>query len=104
MKPSTAYLPDTTLAAKANMPLTDSPSRRRLLLVGWDGADWKVISPLMDKGEMPHLQKLVERGVMGELATLTPTLSPVLWNSIATGKRPTSTESSVFPMILGAER
>ena len=87
MKPSTAYLPDTTLAAKANMPLTDSPSRRRLLLVGWDGADWKVISPLMDKGEMPHLQKLVERGVMGELATLTPTLSPVLWNSIATGKR-----------------
>jgi hypothetical protein len=28
--------------------------KRRVLLVGWDAADWKVISPLVDMGLMPH--------------------------------------------------
>ena len=37
---------------------------------------------------MPNLEKLLERGVMGNLATLQPVLSPMLWNSIATGKLP----------------
>ena len=62
---------------------------RRVLLVGWDAADWRVIQPLIDGGHMPNLARLVERGVMGNLATLQPMLSPMLWTSIATGKRPT---------------
>ena len=36
---------------------------------------------------MPHLAKLVEQGVSGNLSTLYPVLSPMLWTSIATGKR-----------------
>ena len=59
-----------------------------MLLVGWDAADWKVIAPLMDAGRMPHVQHLVETGAMGQIATLHPPLSPMLWTSIATGKRP----------------
>ncbi len=65
-----------------------SNSNQRILLVGWDAADWKVISPLMERGCMPHLLQLVERGVKGNIATLHPVLSPMLWTSIATGKRP----------------
>ena len=42
----------------------------KVLLIGWDAADWKIINPLMDAGEMPNLQGLVERGVIGNLATL----------------------------------
>ena len=60
---------------------------RRVLLVGWDAADWQVIHPLLDAGRMPHLQRLVEGGAMGNLASLSPMLSPILWTSIATGKR-----------------
>jgi predicted AlkP superfamily phosphohydrolase/phosphomutase/tetratricopeptide (TPR) repeat protein len=60
---------------------------RKVLLVGWDAADWKVITPLMDAGKMPHLEKLVSQGMMGNLSTLYPVLSPMLWTSIATGKR-----------------
>jgi len=63
------------------------PSRRKVLLVGWDAADWKVMHPLMDQGKLPTVQGLVERGAMGNLATLHPVLSPLLWTSIATGKR-----------------
>ncbi|BBO86542.1 hypothetical protein DSCO28_71080 [Desulfosarcina ovata subsp. sediminis] len=62
--------------------------KKKLLLIGWDGADWNVISPLMDAGKMPNIKKLVENGVMGNMATLYPPLSPMLWTSIATGKRP----------------
>lgn len=69
-----------------DLPL--QPRRPRIVLVGWDAADWKVIHPLMDAGRMPNLQRLVERGVMANLATLKPVLSPMLWTSIATGKRP----------------
>jgi len=61
---------------------------KKLLLIGWDAADWKAITPLMDAGKMPNLQRLVESGVKGNLATLQPALSPMLWTSIATGKRP----------------
>ncbi len=61
---------------------------KKVLLLGWDAADWKVINPLMDQGLMPNMQKLVENGTISNLATLDPAYSPMLWSSIATGKRP----------------
>ena len=61
---------------------------KKVLLIGWDAADWKIINPLLDQGLMPTLEDLVNHGVIGNLATLHPILSPMLWNSIATGMRP----------------
>jgi len=66
--------------------VTNSPSTRKVVLVGWDAADWKIINPLMDAGRLPNLLQLVESGVMANLASLRPCLSPILWTSIATGK------------------
>ena len=64
-----------------------TPSRK-VLLIGWDGADWKVITPLLEEGALPNLERFIDQGVMGNLATLSPSLSPMLWTSIATGQRP----------------
>lgn len=61
---------------------------KKVLLVGWDSADWKMINRLIDEGKMPAMQSLVENGTMGNLATLDPPFSPMLWTSIATGVRP----------------
>ena len=61
---------------------------KKVLLIGWDAADWKIVNPLLDQGLMPSLEDLVNHGVIGNLATLHPVLSPMLWNSIATGMRP----------------
>ena len=58
---------------------------KRVLLIGWDAADWKVMSPMIDAGLMPNLAQFVEAGTIGNLATLDPPLSPLLWTSIATG-------------------
>lgn len=64
------------------------PAARKVLLIGWDAADWKVINPLLDQGLMPTLDDFINHGVMGNIATLRPILSPMLWNSIGTGMRP----------------
>lgn len=61
---------------------------RRVLLIGWDAADWQIIQPLIERGLMPTTAALLERGAWGNLATTRPILSPMLWNTIATGKRP----------------
>src|SRR3954452_22109674 len=60
---------------------------RRVLLIGWDAADWIFLTPLVDAGKMPNLQRLIETGTSGRIATLQPILSPILWTSVATGKR-----------------
>jgi len=60
---------------------------KKVLLVGWDAADWMMIRPLIEAGAMPTLAGLIESGVSGNLATIQPILSPLLWTSIATGKR-----------------
>jgi predicted AlkP superfamily phosphohydrolase/phosphomutase/tetratricopeptide (TPR) repeat protein len=63
-----------------------SNEKKKVLLIGWDGADWEHINPLMDQGLLPTLESLVNEGTIANLATLQPVLSPMLWNSVATGK------------------
>lgn len=65
---------------------TNSPPTRKVLLVGLDAADWKVIHPLVDQGKMPTLKAMIEQGAIGNLASLAPPMSPIMWMSIATGK------------------
>lgn len=61
---------------------------KKVLFVGWDAADWKIINPLIEKGQMPALKSIIDRGVSGNIATLDPPFSPMLWTTIATGKYP----------------
>lgn len=60
---------------------------RPVVLVGFDGMEWRVAAPLIRAGRMPHLKALIERGSAGYLYTEKPALSPVCWTSIATGMR-----------------
>ncbi|HZN03730.1 MAG TPA: alkaline phosphatase family protein, partial [Candidatus Polarisedimenticolia bacterium] len=60
----------------------------RLLLIGLDGADWDVIDPMIARGELPHLASLRREGAWGRLRSNVPTLSPLLWTTVATGKSP----------------
>lgn len=62
------------------------PTGRKVLVVGWDGADWLLIRPLLEAGRLPNLARLIERGVSGELRSQDPLLSPLIWTTIATGK------------------
>ena len=64
----------------------DGPGRQAVV-IGIDGADWKIIDALSAAGGMPNLTRLRERGVWGPIETLNDiALSPVIWTSVATGK------------------
>lgn len=62
--------------------------KNKLLLIGWDAADWKLIGPMLAKGQMPALKKMIDTGVYGNMSTMNPPYSPMLWSSVATGKTP----------------
>ena len=63
-----------------------SQKKKKVLLVGWDSADWKIINDLLAEGGMEGIRSLMDGGAHGNLSTLEPQLSPMLWTSIATGK------------------
>ena len=58
---------------------------KRVLLVAWPGADWKLVSRLTDAGLLPNVQRLMENGILAPAASLTPQVGPPLYTSITTG-------------------
>jgi predicted AlkP superfamily phosphohydrolase/phosphomutase len=45
------------------------------VLLGFDGASWKTIDPLIEKGGLPFLKRLKEESAWGPLKTFKPTKS-----------------------------
>jgi predicted AlkP superfamily phosphohydrolase/phosphomutase len=60
----------------------------RVLLIGWDGADWRILDPLLEQGALPNLQALIDRGSRGVLKSTIPTHSWAAWPSFMTGVNP----------------
>ena len=60
----------------------------RILLVGWHAAGWDVITPLLDRGELPNLARVLQQGVMGSMTSVRPLMEPMVYSSLATGKYP----------------
>jgi tetratricopeptide (TPR) repeat protein len=73
-------------------PLEDGaparPPGRRVVLVGIDGADWLAIDPLIAAGRLPAFARLRAHGRTGALLATPPLVSPIVWTTIATGRRP----------------
>lgn len=63
-----------------------NPPRRAVVLIGIDGATWDIVVPLMRDGRLPSVSGLVGRGFSSSLETLSPSLSPVIWTTVATGR------------------
>ena len=66
----------------------EDESHHPVILVGVDGLEWRVISEMIDDGELPVLTRLMKEGTFGKLKTMRPTWSPVIWTTVATGKIP----------------
>ncbi len=60
----------------------------RVVVIGVDGATWAIIDDLRAEKRLPTFDRLLESGVRGELEVTPPTISPVLWTTIATGVSP----------------
>ena len=60
----------------------------KVIVVGFDGADWRVMRPLMAKGELPTFSAIVREGAAGPLESIHDSNSAVIWASIYTGMTP----------------
>jgi len=61
---------------------------KKMLIIGLDGATWDVLVPLIEKGQLPTLEKLVKNGSYGVLESTIPPVTGGAWLSMATGKTP----------------
>ncbi len=75
----TACAPEETAGAWAK-------GTSKVFLIGIDAGDWYLLDPLIEQGRLPHIKKLIDNGTRSLLMTILPTSSPIIWNSIATGK------------------
>ncbi|TMK22219.1 MAG: hypothetical protein E6G65_03215 [Actinobacteria bacterium] len=60
----------------------------RVILIAWDGADWRILDPLLGQGALPNLQALLDRGQRDVLRSTIPTHSWSAWPSFLTGVDP----------------
>ncbi|HEX4439176.1 MAG TPA: alkaline phosphatase family protein [Thermoanaerobaculia bacterium] len=74
--------------ATAATPATTADGGPGVLLVGLDGADMRIVDRLTSEGKLPTFARLKREGAFGPLRSVEPLLSPLVWTSIATGRRP----------------
>ena len=66
----------------------DHGSFRKVIVVGLDGLEPKVVEPLLASGALPNLARLASEGGFSRVATTSPAQTPVAWSSFATGTNP----------------
>ncbi len=69
-------------------PQPSAASKPRVVLVGWDGADWKLLDRLLKEGRLPNLAAVIARGRTWDFDTYQPMSSPLIWTTVATGRTP----------------
>jgi predicted AlkP superfamily phosphohydrolase/phosphomutase len=65
-----------------------APGKRRLLMIGIDGANWELMQRLLQAGEMPALASLRGRGSWGVLRSMIVPESAMSWTAMHTGVGP----------------
>ena len=61
---------------------------KKVIVVGLDGLEPKIVADLLGAGQLPNLARLQERGGFATVSTTTPAQTPVAWSSFATGCNP----------------
>jgi predicted AlkP superfamily phosphohydrolase/phosphomutase len=72
----------------------------KVLVIGLDGGTFDILTPLMEKGRLPNLGRLISKGVSGRLRTVIPPGTGPAWSSIVTGLDPSN--HGVFDLIVRA--
>ncbi|NIM46482.1 MAG: hypothetical protein GTO54_12830, partial [Nitrososphaeria archaeon] len=60
----------------------------RLLVIGIDGATWRVLGPLLETDGLPNIKAVMSEGAYGILESTLPPFTTPAWNSMLTGLRP----------------
>jgi len=63
-------------------------SRQQVLVIGLDGATFKLIDPYVRQGLLPNIAALLARGTRSVLTSTNPPITSAAWPSFATGVNP----------------
>ncbi len=69
----------------------------RVIVLGFDGMDYRLTRDLMARGRMPNFTRLAASGTFAPLATSIPAQSPVAWSNFITGLDPG--EHGIFDFV-----
>src|SRR6516164_4219673 len=64
------------------------PPFRKVVVVGLDGLEPKIVDLSLARGELPNLARLRSAGAYSRIATTYPAETPVAWSTFATGRNP----------------
>ena len=62
--------------------------RRRVIVLGFDSCDPDLVDQFIREGKLPNFARMRREGAYGAMRSIQPTLSPVVWTTIATGMPP----------------
>ena len=60
----------------------------RTVIFGVDGLTFRVLHPLLERGDLPNFRKLSQEGCEAVLESKYPPLTPPAWTSLSTGLKP----------------
>lgn len=60
----------------------------RSVIFGVDGLTFRILNPLIERGDLPNFRKLREAGCEAVLESRYPPLTPAAWTSLSTGLKP----------------
>jgi predicted AlkP superfamily phosphohydrolase/phosphomutase len=63
-------------------------TRRKVIVFGWDGADFSLAQRWADAGRLPTLAAMREQGAFGRMASTIPPVSAPAWATFVTGNNP----------------
>ncbi|MGQ9569928.1 MAG: alkaline phosphatase family protein [Thermodesulfovibrionales bacterium] len=66
----------------------NSIQKRKVFILGLDGATFDLIYPFIEEGVLPNLASIIKEGVRAKLNSTILSHSPPAWTSFATGKNP----------------
>ncbi len=79
-------------AALAAPTLLGAGPRPKVVVLGFDGADHKLVAKWMAEGKLPNLSKLAASGSFAPLRSTIPAQTPVSWSTFSTGLSPGRTQ------------
>ncbi len=63
----------------------------KIMVLGWDGATWDYLDPLLAEGKLPHLASLLVRGSALPVNSTIPPFTSIAWPALVTGCTPART-------------
>jgi predicted AlkP superfamily phosphohydrolase/phosphomutase len=61
---------------------------KKVIVIGLDGVEPKLVKPMLDAGELPNLARLREQGGFSCVRTTYPPQTPVAWSTFSIGANP----------------